>query len=110
MPNAKPAALTQDTAPVDPTLVFFAQNAAGTADYKVALIDLPVSTATQTAINDVAAVGIVVREYSGSAWEARGTLPAGTTVLWVNRYDDTEPASGGSGYVVGTDIILLNVA
>jgi hypothetical protein len=50
VPNAKPANLNPDTVPVDPTLVLLAQKADGTADYKVAIGDLPLSTPQQNAL------------------------------------------------------------
>lgn len=50
MPNSKPSQLNQDTAPVDPTLVLLAQAADGSADFKVAIGDLPLSTPQQNAL------------------------------------------------------------
>lgn len=66
MPNSKPSDLTADTAPVDPTLVLLAQAANGTADYKVAIADLPVSTAQAAADASVQATAIARANHTGT--------------------------------------------
>ena len=67
-------------------------------------------TVTLTAA-DVDAVpesaGIQYREYDGG-WPVRGTVPAGTVVMWIKRTAaDPDPLVGGSYALDGVDIALL---
>ena len=66
----------------------------------------------ETAVEALIPTGfIVTREYdSGTGWPARGTVPTGSIVMWINRVDDTLPSTGGSGAVEDVDIVLVNLA
>lgn len=76
MPNQKPSQLNQDTAPVDPTLVLFAQSADGTADYKVAVGDLPLSTPQATGVTTLAiAVGQKAAVNGVASLDGNGKVP-----------------------------------
>ena len=61
--------------------------------------------------SDVQAVpetaGIQYREYDGG-WPVRGTVPAGTIVMWVKRNpNDPDPPIDGTYALDGVDIALL---
>jgi hypothetical protein len=97
MPNSKPADLTADTAPVDPTLVLLAQTAAGTADYKVVIGDLPVSTPQATAI---AAADAVVQAAAVQRANHTGTQ-AISTVTGLQTALDAKQATSAKGVANG---------
>ena len=68
-------------------------------------------TVTLTAA-DVDAVpesaGIQYREYDGGAWPVRGTVPAGTVVIWLKRdVADPDPPINATYALTGVDLALL---
>jgi hypothetical protein len=121
MPSTKTANLPADTAPVDPTLVIPAQNAAGTNDYKVVIADLPVSTATQTAIDTVAddaadALAAAIEDtprfiYATGTSTWPDAADDGRVVFWFQTYPGgSPPAAGGRPGREPFDIVALTPA
>ena len=54
------------------------------------------------------ASGIQYREYNGSAWPVRGTVPTGTVVMWIKRTAaDPDPPINATYALAGVDIALL---